>query len=422
VLTTALCRWEKMMTPDDDRPFWDPDVQTMPRDALRALQDERVREAVGRAYEGADFFRRRFDEAGVRPDDVKSVDDLDAIPAFTKADLRENEAAVPPIGDYRVGGLSTAIRLATSSGTTGRPTFTLWTKHDLELDYDLAARRYWRSGVRPGSIIVNAHPGFLNGGQAIVAGAAEYMGCLPVSIGLPSDDESVERALRTIEDLPIAHWHLMPAAASRIRDVAIRIGWKGKLPELELTSPARQFGVISAGQECVGTLGSTCDVVAMKGAHLAEDAAIVEVLDPVTRQPVADGERGVLVCTSLGRDNPMIRYDLEDIIRIVSDPCSCGETHRRAFWDGRARDAVEIEGRWIMPIDVWQELPLNREFMLVRHSLRKDRLDVRLEGNVPSDLVERIEARTGVPVDVTSVTEGTFPRAEYKSDRVTDEE
>lgn len=407
---------------DRNRPFWDMAIQTMSRDELRALQDERVVEAVGRAYEGAGFFRRRFDEAGIRPDDIRGVDDLAAVPAFTKADLRANEAALPPIGDYRVSGLAGAIRLATSSGTTGRPTFTLWTKRDLELDYELAARRYWRGGVRPGDVIVNAHPGFLNGGQAIVAGAAEYMGCLPISIGPPSDDESVERALRTLEDLPIAHWHLLPAAAVRIREVAQRIGWTGKLPEIELTSPARQFGVISAGQECVGTLGSTCDLPAMKGAHIAEDAAIVEVLDPVTRQPVPDGARGVLVCTSLGRENPMIRYDLEDVVRVVSAPCECGETHRRAFWDGRARDAIEINGRYVMPIDVWQELPLNREFMLVRHANRRDRLDVRLEGEIPADLVERIEARTGVPVDVTSVPEGTFPRAEYKSDRVTDED
>lgn len=409
------------MTADHDRAFWDTDIQTMSRPALRALQDSRVHEAVSRAYEGAGFFRRRFDEAGIRPDDIKTVDDLAVVPAFTKADLRENEAAVPPIGDYRVSGLEGAIRLATSSGTTGRPTFTLWTRQDLDLEYDLAARRYWRSGVRPGQIIVNAHPGYLNGGQAIVAGAAEYMGCLPVSLGPPSDDETVERVLRTIEDLPVGHWHLLPAAASRIREVATRIGWTGKLPEIELTSPARQFAVISAGQECVGTLGSTCDVVAMKGAHIAEDAAVVEVLDPVTRQPVGDGERGVLVCTSLGRQNPMIRYDLEDVVRVTSAPCSCGETHRRGFWDGRARDAIEIQGRWIMPIDVWQELPLNREFMLVRHAEQRDRLDVRLEGDVPSDLAERIEARTGVPVAVTSVPEGTFPRAEYKSDRVTDE-
>lgn len=405
-----------------DRAFWDPEIQTMPRDALRALQNERLREAVSRAYDCAGFFRRRFDEAGIRPDDIKTVDDLSSLPAFVKADLRENEAAYPPVGDYRASGLGEAIRVATSTGTTGRPTFTLWTKHDLELEYGLAARRYWRSGVRPGDIIVNAHPGFLNGGQAIVAGAAEFMGCLPVSLGPPADDASMERALRTIEDLPIGHWHLMPAAAARIREIATRIEWTGKLPDVELNSPMRQFSSISAGQECIGTLGSTCDAPAMKGAHLAEDAAIVEVLDPTTRQPVPDGERGVLVCTSLGRDNPMIRYDLEDVVRVISDPCDCGETHRRGFWDGRARDAVEIQGRLVMPIDVWQELPLNREFMLVRHARQRDRLDVRLEGEVPADLAERIESRTGVPVEVTSVPDGTFPRAEYKSDRVTDEE
>ena len=409
-----------MTDSDPARRFWDPAIQTMPRRELRQLQDSRLRDAVTRAYEGSGFFRRRFDEAGIGPDDIKSVDDLPAVPAFRKSDLRENEAAVPPVGDYRVSGLTGAIRLATSTGTTGRPTFTLWTANDLALDYSLAARRYWRGGVRPGQVIVNAHPGFVNGGQAIVAGAAEFKGCLPVSIGPPSNDDDVIRALRTIEDLPIGHWHLLPAAASRIREIALRIGWSGKIPEQELNSPARQFSAISAGQECVGTLGSTCDAAAMKGSHIAEDAAIVEVLDPAAGTAVADGERGVFVCTSLGRDNPMIRYNLEDVIRVVSDPCDCGETHRRAFWDGRLKDVVTVAGRSVMPVDVWQEVPQDREFMLVRHASGSERLEVRLEGDVPDDLVDRLEVRTGVGVSVTSVPVGTFPRSDYKSDRVMD--
>jgi len=122
--------------------------------------------------------------------------------------------------------LDGAIRLATSTGTTGRPTFTLWTAADLRLDYELAARAHWRAGLRPGQVVVSAHPGYLNGGQAMNAGAYEYMGVLPISVGPPEDAEHAERVLRTLEGLPIDHWRVFPAALAasekRPRGSAVR--------------------------------------------------------------------------------------------------------------------------------------------------------------------------------------------------------
>ena len=408
-----------MLTPD--RNFWDPVVQTMPRDRLAALQSERVQQAVQDAYEGSGFYRRRMDAAGVKPGDVVSGGDIAMLPTFTKADLRANEAEFPPVGDYRCKGLDEAVRLATSTGTSGRPTFMIWTKHDLEIDYELSARRHWRAGVRPGQIVVNAHPGYLNGGQAIMSGAIEYMGCLSVSIGPPSDDDELIRALRTIEDLPVAHWTLLPAAAARIREVATRIGWGGTLPPIEAMTPARQWSAISAGLECIGTLGSTCDAPALRGAHIAEDYAVVEVLNPDTYQPVPDGERGTFVCTSLGRDNPTLRYDLQDVIRIDSTPCGCGETSRRAFYDGRLQDVVDVQGKWILPIDVWVALPVGVEFFLIRRGPSADVLELRIEGSPGSDLPDRLASELGVPVVVDWVSEGSLPRAAYKAARVVDE-
>ena len=111
-------------------------------------------------------------------------------------------------------------------------------------------------------------------------------------------------------------------------------------------------------------LGSAC--APGRGAHIAEDYAIVEVLDLDNCQPVADGQRGSLVVTSLGRDNPMIRYDLEDVVRVDAAPCPCGETSRRGFYEGRVKDVVPVAGQMLLPIDVWWELPADAEFMLVR--------------------------------------------------------
>jgi len=400
------------------RRFWDEAAQTMPTEELRRVQTRRLKEAVQRAHDGSGFFRRRFDAAGVSPADVRGLDDLARLPVFRKADLRENEAALPPVGDYRCVGLRGSVRLAMSTGTTGRPTFTIWTANDLVLEYELAARAHWRAGLRPGHIVVNAHPGYLNGGQAMSAGAYEHMGVLPVCVGPPESDEHAERVVRVLEQLPIDEWRVYPAALARFREAANRIGSSIELPPPEASGPTAQHDKLSAGQECVSYLGSACGPG--RGSHIAEDYAIIEVLDVRTGQPVEPGERGTMVVTSLGRDNPMVRYDLEDIVRVDDAPCPCGETSRRAFWEGRQRDIVWIGERLVLPVDVWIELGADAEFVIVRrpHAVR---LEVRVEGTPPADAVDRLRARFAVPVDVTPLPVGALARSAYKAARVVDE-
>jgi phenylacetate-CoA ligase len=406
----------------DERRWWDEQAQTLPRPDLRLLQEERLRDAVERAYAGAPFWRRRLDAAGVGPDDVKTLDDLPRLPLVRKDDLRASEAEHPPLGDYRCVGLGGSVRLATSSGTTGRPTFITWTASDLRLDYELAARAHWRAGLRPGDVVVTAHPGYLNGGAAMTAGAYEHMGILPIPVGPPESTDHAERVLRTIDALPVDHWRLFPAALARFREAAQRIGSSVQLPEPEAVGPAAQYDKLSAGQECISYLGSAC--APGRGAHIAEDYAIVEVLDPVSGEPVPDGHRGSLVVTSLGRDNPMLRYDLGDVVRVESAPCECGETSRRGFYEGRVRDLVPVAGRELLPVDVWWELDPDAEFILVRRPAA-DRLTVRVERpdgtEAQRELAARLEQRCGVPVDVELLQPGTLTRAGYKAVRVIDE-
>ena len=401
-----------------DEPWWSPAAQTMARRDLEELQLQRLWEAMTRAQE-APFFRDRLDKAGVRPDDVTTVDDVRAIPTFSKADLRADEVAHPPIGSYRVKGLSHAVRVAMSTGTTGRPTAALWTRHDLDVECELSARNHYRLGIRPGMVVVGAHPGYLNGGQALQQAAYEYMGCLLISIGPPDTADAAERALRAIQDLPIDRWQLFPAALQRLREAAARIGFVG-LPEAEDIGPRTQYDKISAGMECVAYLGSTCG--RSPGSHLAEDHAIVEALDLDSDAPVADGARGRMIVTSLNRDNPMLRYDLEDVIRIESQPCPCGETSRRGFWEGRVKDIVRVADRPVLPIDVWRELAADAEFILFRPRHGTNRLRVRIEGDRDRAVEERLNGSVGAPVDVEWTPVGTLPRAAYKSQRVVDED
>jgi phenylacetate-CoA ligase len=308
--------------------------------------------------------------------------------------------------------------MAASTGTSGRPTIALWTAQDLALDFELSARTNWRLGLRPGHIVVNAHPGYTNGGESFIAGDCRYMGMLPISLGPPTSVEEAARTLRVVEGLPVDKWRLFPSAMQRFREAAELHDIKVQLPEPELTGPLSQYEKLSGGQECISVIGGTCG--AGKGAHLAEDYAIVEVLDVHTLEPVPGGERGVLVVTSLGRDNPMIRYNLEDIVRVDSTPCDCGETSRRGFFEGRRKDIVFVNGKIVLPIDVWFELPPESEFVLVRRP-GAERLTVRVEHDPASDLADRLTAGIGVPVDVEQVPVGSLSRAAFKPERVVDE-
>jgi phenylacetate-CoA ligase len=404
---------------DVDRKFYDEAAQTLTKADLTTIQERRLSEAVQRAFELAPFFRRRFIEGGARPEDIRGIDDLTAFPICEKADLRQSEARVPPFGDYRCTGIDSWVRLTTSTGTTGRPTFAAWTRNDLELDYELSARASWRIGLRPGMVVVTAQPGYLVGADAFIIGDCQHMGMLPISLGPPDSVESAARALRAIHEIPVDHWRVFPTALHRFQEAARRYGIPVALPEGEESGPRQLFHKLSGGQECISVLGGACQE--KNGAHLAEDFAVVEVLDLDTGQPVPEGQRGQLVVTSLGRENPMIRYNVGDVVTIDSAPCPCGETSRRGFYQGRVKDVVRVGDTKVLPIDVWFELPDDAEFVLVR-SPHQQELTVRVEGGPDPDLRTRLEARLGVPTRLEWLPSGTLPRASYKPVRVIDAE
>jgi phenylacetate-CoA ligase len=191
--------------------------------------------------------------------------------------------------------------------------------------------------------------------------------------------------------------------------------------------PHRTF---SAGLECFAFLGSSCDE--FNGAHICEDHAIVEAIDPSTGDPVPDGVRGHLVVTSLTKDNFLLRYDLEELIRLDTSPCPCGETHMRAWWDGRAKDAVSVGEKTILPMDV--ELVLREieevsvpaiEYQLVRTN-DTSALLLRVEAERPSDelgaeLTVALGEALGVPIRLELLESGSLPRPAYKPLRVVDE-
>ena len=412
--------------------FWRPDVQTLARDSLRELQEKRLRALIRRVFDQpVPFFKRLLSSAGLGPDDVKTLDDLRRVPRITKQDLRDSEAEHPPLGDYRGGTVADAVRLSTSTGTTGRPTISLFTARDLAVDYDTACRSFARQGYLKSDVITHAHPAGLNGGAALLGGAIEAFGALNVPVGPPATKADAERAIALWRELRPNRFEMFGPALHTFWETAKEMGLD-PAKDLGMSPPADlpPWRTISAGLECFAFLGSACSE--WNGSHVCEDEAIVEAIDPATGDAVPDGERGHLIVTSLTKDNFLLRYDLEDLVRLDHSPCACGETHMRAFWDGRAKDVVRAGDKQVLPIDVWVVLreidEVSRpaaEYQLVRTADTSE-LHVRVETSAPSSgLVTRLlgllEERLGVPIDLELLASGSLPRPAYKPMPVVDE-
>ena len=239
------------------------------------------------------------------------------------------------------------MRIGQSTGTTGTPTLTVLTRHDLWLEYESAARNWWRNGWRPGQVVTHCHPAYMYGGGALLGGSIEYFGALNMWVSPPDTDELAEQAIHTWERI---HPDVQMVALSqhRFMEVAAKLG-------LDLVAdcgfPAFSMGgfgrgllpLMTAGFECYAYLGGpdrTCD-----GAHLHEDWAIIQAIDPATGRDVAPGQWGNLVVTTLDRDNGLLRYDLEEAA-MIEGPADCpqGETSRMGYWGGRFKDLLSSQG------------------------------------------------------------------------------
>jgi phenylacetate-CoA ligase len=275
----------------------------------------------------------------------------------------------------------------------------------------------------------HAHPFGLYGGGWHFSHGLEALGVLNVPLGPPSTPQQVDLAVEVWRRVRPTQVRLFGNAAAKFAESARRRGLD-PARDLSLTvegeSPRAQYRTVSAGLEALGMLGSAC--AQDDGAHVCEDLAIVEVLDRQTRRPVGDGERGILVVTTLEKDNLLLRYDLEDVVRTNYRPCPCGETHVRLFWEGRLKDVVIAAGREVLPIDVSLALAAvptlgPAEYQLVRRRRDDGALHVRLEAppGAAADVERLLGERFGLPVRVECLAAGALPRFDFKAARVVDE-
>lgn len=420
---------------DPSQRYWDPEKQTMDPERRRELQDARVHELVCKVFEShVPLFERKLAEAGITdPRDVKGVDDLQRIPLTVKQELRDSEAAVPPWGEYRFTDPRAAVRIGTSTGTTGQPTISIWTRRDLWIEYESAARNWWRMGHRPGMIVTHAHPAYLYSGGTMLTGSYEYFGMLTIWVPPPDTDELAEQALRfwtrVKPDIPF-----MGFSTGRFFEVAAKLGIDPAEAGLEFRSvPGFGMGkglpLMTAGVECYAYLGSGCG--AAEGGHVAEDWAVVQAVDPATGREVPDGEWGNLVVTTLDRDNGLVRYDLEEACAVLREPCPCGETTMRALWGGRFKDLLCSQGKRFQASEL--ESALRRvpevtkpslEYQVVKPTGDEAPLVVRVEGPEGAEVAGRVAASVlqalGVRADFHVLGRGSLPRAGYKATRIVD--
>lgn len=340
--------------------YWQPEIETMPRKELEQLQLKKLRQTI-RIAMNSPMYKKRFEEYNITPDSIKTLDDIRKIPFTTKQDLRDNY----PFG--LVGGdIKDAIRIHSSSGTTGHPTVVVYSKHDIDSWANMIARNMYMVGCRNTDVFQNSSGyGMFTGGLGFQYGA-ERLGATTV----PAAAGNSKRQIMFIRDFGTTCLHAIPSYAIRLAEVfqeegidprstklrTLFIGAEPHTNEQRLRIE-RLLGVKaynSYGMTEMNGPGVAFECKMQNGMHLWEDNYIVEIVDPETLEPVPDGESGEMVLTTLDRTMmPILRYRTRDITRIIPGQCECGRTHRRIDRiKGRTDDMFIIKGVNVFPMQV----------------------------------------------------------------------
>jgi len=333
----------------------------MSREQLEQLQLERLKKTVNHCM-NAPFYQKKFQELGITPADIKTLDDVRKLPFTTKEDLRDNY----PFGICCVP-MKDCVRLHSSSGTTGNPTVVLHSQKDLEEWANAVARCLWMVGSRPEDVFQNsAGYGMFTAGLGFQYGA-EKVGMLTV----PAAAGNTTRQIKFIKDFGTTVLHAIPSYASRIyevmkdegvdprKDTKLRVLCIGAEPHSEEQRKRieENLGVKAYNSYGISEMmgpGVAFECQEQNGLHIWEDYFIVEIIDPVTLEPVPEGELGELVLTTINREAmPLLRYRTRDLTRILPGDCPCGRHHKRlARLQGRSDDMIILKGVNIFPIQI----------------------------------------------------------------------
>jgi phenylacetate-CoA ligase len=434
------------------REIWNPEIETMPREQLRELQSERLRDQVAYVHERSEFYRRKFAEVGLEPGDVQGIDDLHKLPFIAKDELRRSQDETPPFGAHVCATQEEVAWLPSTSGTTGTPLLLPRTAEDIETWTELNARAFTAVGIGPDDIYQNILTyNWIYGGLALHWGA-QRTGATVVNAGMGN----TEKQIWALKYMGTTAFHATP---SYLIHLGNRFAEAGETDQLKVRSIVAGGEVGMAGAEAKQRLrslfpqvetfadvGGVTDVGTMiwaecrqmVGGHLAEDSVICEVLDVDSGEPVAPGEVGELVFTDVvTKGAPLLRYKVNDLTRIDEERCACGRTLARMPDGilGRADDMLTVRAANVYPSAIDEIVKsfeeIRGEYQVVIDKPRDlDVMTLRLEragelsDEAERELVGRIDQRVkmafGSRAEIEILDPGTLPTFVYKAKRIID--
>ena len=418
---------------DDKSPYLHPQYETLSHEDLKKLQLERLQATVKHCM-NSPFYKKRFEEIGLKPEDIQSLDDVRKIPFTTKQDLRDTY----PFG-IASAPLRDCVRLHSSSGTTGNPTVILHTKKDLDEWANQVARNLWMVGLRPDDVFQNSSGyGMFTGGLGFQYGA-EKLGML-----------------KFIKDFGTTAIHAVPSYVTRLyevmqeegvdprRDTKLKVLAIGAEPHseeqrqrIEQMMGVKAYNSFGMSEMCGPGVGFECPE--QNGLHFWEDYYIVEIVNPETLEPVPEGEIGELVLTTLCREAmPLLRYRTRDLTRVLGHTCPCGRNHIRLDrMRGRSDDMMVLRGVNIFPIQIekilmqFKELANNYLITLTTDE-NNDNMTVEVELEelftddyqrliaLQKEIKRRLKDEILLTPHVKLVPKGSLPVSEGKAVRVVD--
>ena len=426
--------------------YYQPEIECAPRETIVAIQNEKLEKQVRHVWENVPYYRKKMEEKGVSPDDIRSIEDLQKLPFLSKADLRD---AYP----YGLMGkpLKECVRIQSTSGTTGKRVVAFYTQHDIDLWEECCARAIVAAGGTDESVCqVSYGYGLFTGGPGL-NGGSHKVGCLTV----PTSSGNTERQIMFIMDLQTTILCCTPSYAAYLAETMKEMGltpdqiplkagifgaeaWSEEMRhDIERTLGIKAFDIYGLTE--LSGPGVSFECSAQSGMHINEDHFIAEIIDPDTGEVLPEGEEGELVFTAIDKEAfPMIRYRTRDICSLTREPCSCGRTHVRMMKPkGRSDDMLIIRGVNVFPSQI-ETVLLNHGYaanyqIVVDRVNNSDTLDVQVEmtpelftdnlGEISSrqkKLVDGLKSMLGIKANVTLVAPKSIARSEGKAVRVID--
>ena len=426
--------------------YFDEAIETASREEILEIQNKGLRDVVKRVWDNVPYYRKKMEEKGVTPDDIKGREDLYKLPFLTKDDLRE----AYPYGLVGVP-LKDCVRIQSTSGTTGKRVVAFYNQHDIDLWEDCCARAIVAAGGSNEDVCqISYGYGLFTGGPGL-NGGSHKVGCLTV----PTSSGNTDRQIMFIQDLQSTIICCTPSYAAflgeRMKemgygpdDIPLKAGifgaeaWSEEMRrDIQNTMGIKAYDIYGLTE--LSGPGVAFECSAQKGMHINEDHFIAEIIDPETEEVLPEGSQGELVFTAIDKEAfPMIRYRTRDICRLTREKCSCGRTHvRMAKPMGRSDDMLIIRGVNVFPSQI-ETVLLNHGYaanyqIIVDRKNNSDTLDVQVEmtpemftdnvGEIAENqkqLVDGLKSMLGIKAKVTLVAPKSIARSEGKAVRVID--